>query len=308
MNLSWIKDIWDFLNSTPPQPEVIENNLEKITEIIEHHTVGFILRALISVIQFLEKIILTTPSKYMTTEPFWEIYNQMINLSLALLGICLLLITFYIIKEDNQKIKGIGEKLLLYPFGVILSPYILLKTIDIFNRIASTVISTNAIKIPSQTTFSSLLGLIIYMIIMIILSGKLIYFYAKRFVKIILFAVLAPIIFSVWCVPRFSNIVDNWFDYILGLLVSQVIHALILLILGNIIMGVSEINNILAFVFQIGGLGVMNEAEEMFIKLFGGNDKLTPDSWHKQISKWRRNVKTTKGVTKVIKGVIGKWI
>ncbi|MFW6016636.1 MAG: hypothetical protein ACOCRK_09370 [bacterium] len=302
--MEWIKEIWLFLNKTPPKNEFIQDNLEKITNVIENYTIRYLFKIILSTIQFLEEIILTTPSSYMRTKPFWEIYQLIIYLSLAILVIVFFLFALEILKSKEINSSIIINKILIYPIGVIICPYILLKTIDIFNKITSLLITHNAIRVPQQSTFGSILGLLIYFIIIAILSYKLIYFYAKRFIKIILFAVLCPIILAAWCLPKYSNIVNNWIDYILGLLISQVFHALLLLILGKIVMGVSGLNNPLSLIFQIGALGVMNEVESILGKLFGANNKITPESWSNEIKKWRQREKKYKKIKKVL----NKWI
>ena len=296
--------LWEFLNTPPENTTIVEEYLEQLTESIEQYTIHLIFRVLLSAMSLLQRVLLSTPSVYIRTEAFWQIYEKMIYLGVSILAIIFLIIAIQILKDKVIDYTQLSYKIIIFTIGISFAPHFLLKVIDIFNRIARLLINIDAMRIPTHTTFGDIFGLIIYMVIMVILSYKLIYFYAKRQVLLVAFAVLNPVILACWCLPKYENIVSNWIDYILSLLIAQVFHALILLILGSIIMGVSEVNNVLSLVFQIGALGVMNEAEEILGKLFGTNAKLSPNSLQMGI----QNMKEKGKAYKTIKGVISRWI
>lgn len=298
--------VWRFLNDDP-EFKLLEPLSDALTSFIDGKILKAIYQGIIGLIQFLQRIILTTPSDYMKTSAFWEIYRIMMMLSLAVIFIVILVLAF--LKLSGYKLETAINKLIPFPVLAIVAPYVLLRFVDIFNRITRLIINTDGIVIPEVTTGGSIAGILLFMAAFAILSIKLIFFYAKRMIKIILFAVLFPVIYAFWVLP-FYNSINRWVDEIFTLLFSQVIHALILLILGTVIMGASEINNTMTIVYQVGALGVMNEVEGM-INNFFGTERLNPDisrrGYYKAKANFNQGKKIYEGGKKIAKKIFTRY-
>lgn len=301
-----LKKIWDFLNTPPPEVNLIPLS-SSFNKVVDNNIINGIYNAAVGSIRFLERIILTTPTIFLKTQSFWKVYKVMVMLSLSILALAIMVISILKVSGKEFDIESIKNKLIAYPFVVILGPYFLIKFVDIFNRISSIIINTDGMVLPDNFSAGFAIGVIISMSVFAILSYKLVFFYGKRMIKIILFAVTLPIIFVFWCLPSHPHIITQWIDDVFSLLMSQVVHAIIFLIIGSIVIGAAELNSSLIIVYQIGALGVMNEVEDILARFTGGREKMAPGSWSREIKKTGRRIKGGREIYKKSKGVI-KWV
>ncbi|MFW6243167.1 MAG: hypothetical protein ACOC2W_03315 [bacterium] len=289
-----LERVWELLTRVPEQPQY----LEKVDYYVNEWSINMLYKFIISMTRFFQRVMLVTPTEYMRSSEFWQIYNKVIYLSISLLAIFLSMLALMKLFGKSVNIEETGKKLLLFPFIIVLAPYFLFRVIEIFNRISLLIINTEGMIPPKRAEAFIVLGILVFMGIYLFLLFKLILFYAERVIWIILFAVLIPLVFSLWIIPKYENIVNEWCNKIIGLLLVQVIHSLVLLILGTLIIGLSNSNAGLTIVYQVGGLLVMNKADKEISRLLQNSDYVVADKSYKDIKAGAKKV--TSGVKKAV--------
>lgn len=269
-----------------------------LDNLINNVIAPFLVKNIEGLVTFLKNIMLVTPTTFLNTAAFWKIYKTMTLLGITSIAFVIITAAWHKTSGKSIDMKTVITRAAGYPIYVILAPHVLMKCIELFNRVAYMLLTTEHFILSGNTSLSGVVGLVLLQILYLYLIVKLVIFYAKRLVKILLFATLAPLLFAAWCLPERSTVLTTWLEDIFSLLMSQVIHSLILLILGTVIISTTEINGLLSFTFQIGALLSMNEVEAILAKYVNSKELL--------FNRRSSNIRNIKHIALTSKGLYNK--
>ena len=302
--MNTLQKLWGILSRPPDtQLDLLGFVQNPLSDIIDGNIMKMIYSAITGLIKFFEQIILTSPTILMRTDGFWQVYKIVTLLGLTVLAVVIMIASFQKVK-DGINMAEVLKKIAWFAPIITIGPYIIIRVIDIFNRLARIIITTDTIIIPDRVTVSNLLGYLLLLIIHAILAGKLIYYYAIRNAALLFLSLTLPVWVALWCLPIYDDVIDRYIKVLLKPLKTQIFHSIVLLMLSSIILTAAEINNLMALVFQIGCLGLMNKAESVLTDLLGDVDKLTDKSIASTIKKNKKRYDKAKKGTNLVKGAI----
>ena len=296
--------LWDILNYSPGEDTGLINTDSFVNWVHTH---------IVSTTQFFQEILMTTPTVFMTTEGFWFVYRQTTKLSIVILFIVFCDISVRKLLGKRVDTNGLLEKVMAYAILTKVGPHIMIKVIELFNRIVAILIKTQDGIVPAEGTGSSL-AIIFFLVVFIVMVLRLLLFYFERLIWLIFYTIIIPVVLALRCSVRFKHLGSNLTGEIMNLLVVKVAHALVLLILGTIIMGVSELDPFLALGCQIGALSSMTKMEEKIITFFAGcAAKYNAPDIHEGLERYQKyysqysSVKRVATNIKFIKKLFGGW-
>jgi len=213
----------DGLSLTPIVPSTPSNGL---TQILLDAISGF----LSSIVQSATKPLTDGILSFLTTTPslagnsvifnFWLIIvgiaDSLFVLVVALLGFQLMSASTFGFEEIEFKklLPKLGLAFLLANTSIFLADWV----VQMCNVLVSAVLHatgginnaliTNAFDPTSLATGTTPLIMLIFMILFVILSIVLLLFYVSRLIIIALGAVMAPLVFLLWAVPKFSDFAE----------------------------------------------------------------------------------------------------
>lgn len=211
------------LSLTPIVPSTPSNGL---TQILLDAISGF----LSSIVQSATKPLTDGIISFLTTTPslvansvifnFWlvivGIVDSLFVLVVALLGFQLMSASTFGFEEIEFKnlLPKLGLAFLLANTSIFLADWV----VQMCNVLVSAVLHatgginhaliTNAFDPTTLATGTTPLIMLIFMILFVILSIVLLLFYVSRLILIALGAVLAPLVFLLWAVPKFSDFAE----------------------------------------------------------------------------------------------------
>ncbi|MCK8828137.1 hypothetical protein MWH25_10380 [Natroniella acetigena] len=280
-----LRKLWEVLNSYPEYEGLISANWF-------HHIV-------VSITQFFQRIILTSPTIFLTTEGFWLVYEKTASLSIVVIAFVWMKFAINKLREVPVSFEELLFRTITYAITLKAAPHIVVVAIKIFNRITATVIDAQSLTVPENVGIGSEIGLIFLMAAFVLLMLRLIWWYFERIIWLILYTVIIPVVLALRCSMKYRDIGERLSNKIRDKLVVQVVHALVLSIIGTIVLGVSGLNPILTLGCQIGALSAMNKMEGLVVELLGASSKDLAPGLYNSIQRY----KTTGQVAK--EGV--KW-
>ena len=272
-----IEKLWEILNYSPG---------EDVGLIDTSFFVAWVHSHIVSSTQFFQEILMTTPTIFMTTEGFWFVYRKTTKLSIIVLFFVFLEISIKKINGKKVDTSRLVEKVIVYVIITKVGPHIMIKIIDVFNRMVSILINVQDGIIPGKGSES--LAIIFFLIVFMIMVLRLLLFYFERIIWLILYTVIIPIVLALRCSNRFGRIGSNLIGEIANLLIIKLAHALVLLILGTIIMGVSQLDPFIALGCQVGALSTMNKMEQKIISFFAGCAKHNAPNIHEGLERYQK--------------------
>ncbi len=260
--MNWEK-IWQFLNTPPPKFEIpaIEKFMANCDSVISK----WIAQQILNLTQVLDKYLLSTPVDLLHSKAFHMIYLLTTGIAFAALLPAVGVIGF---KALNGKISGeevlkqLGQ-LALVPLGIVIAPPIIIAFLTLMNTLARILVyATPLINDSDKILFPTglELGLVIFTVIYIVLVIRLILYYCYRNYGLLFLVASLPLILLISAVGQ-AHRIQRWMKEMLALGVTQVIHALQLLILVamTIVVGGNSEPGIPMICIQIGALLYMNK-------------------------------------------------
>lgn len=208
------------------QPITPEEPQSGLTQVIIDATNGFVQ----TIVQSATKPLLDGIVGYLTTTPFVASNSVIFNFWLTMLGITdalfvllIALLGFQFMSAssfgyDELEFKQILPKVGLAFLGANSSIFLIDWIISLSNTLVNALIATtggisqawvlNAINITNLSNGDVALVTLIFMLLFVILAAVLLLLYITRLIAISLGAVLSPLIFLLWAVPKFADFAE----------------------------------------------------------------------------------------------------
>ena len=252
---------------------------------------------------YLQNILLTSPTIFIETNEFWRVYRKVTKLSILVLAYVFIRVSIMKILGKKVDIDGLFSRLFTYILLTRVGPHLMIIVIDFFNQIVAELIEFQQILKPES---HSDLSLIIFLIIFIVMVVRLILWYFERMILLLLYTLLIPLILSLRCTHAYFDVGNKLVKDIRDLLVTQVVHSLILLILGSVVMAASGLNPVFRLGCQIGSLSLMNKIESKVVEFLSGvNIRGFDESLKKYKDLYQEGSKAKNWVLKLKNWVLG---
>lgn len=219
---------------------------------------------------WLGSILLSTPQVAMDSPGWQTVYRMVATAAYAAAVPVLAWVALQVVAgmQDHAALTGCVKRLVFMPIVVELTPRAVGAVMDLCNRVARAIVEANgAAQVPAANTQGAQLGLILLMVIVYgVLLMRLVLYYAYRYYAVMVLTALAPLAMLVWIAPGGENRLTKWKDEIVALLVTQVVHALELLLLIVMTVGVGSAAQLQGFpllTLQIGAVLYMLRTPEL---------------------------------------------
>lgn len=280
-----MKDWFWWLVTTPPNKQFLE--IPFFVELIdrsESAVFSWVAVQVMYVTQVFSSLLLSTPSEFILSQEFRDLYLFM---NMVSLGMMLPIIGWSGLKNimgraEVEETVSLIYSLLYVPLYSAIAPAVLFLVINVGNNMAQLLL-TVFLDVPVHEgllpkTFQ--VGLFIFLVVYLVLLVRLIMFYCYRNYALLVLLVIAPVGFVFWSLPTQSKKMEKWAQEILSLIVVQVMHAVQLAILVTLTMGVNSItkNSSDVLFIQIGAMLFMISTPEWLKEYFydyGSEPKFT---------------------------------
>jgi hypothetical protein len=253
-------DFWKLLTTPPPKVEipVLENFINNIDAGISQ----WIAKQLLSLTQLLSTFLLSTPTELLQSKAFHTVYLTTTAIAYAgiLPAVGYIGIRALLGKMDADEVfKSLG-RLILVPLGISLAPKMTILFLQIMNSLSLALIrATPGVKIDEALVPAGLeIGLLIFTAIYLVMLVKLLLFYCYRNYAFLVMVALFPLVLLTYATGHISKI-QRWVKELVTLLITQVVHALQLVILVSmtVIVGRTTEPGVPSILLQIGALMFM---------------------------------------------------
>ena len=254
---------------TPIQPATPANGL---TQVLIDAVSGF----LQNVIQSAAKPLTDGIINFLTTTPalatnsvifnFWVVIlgitDSLFALIVALIGLQYMSATTFGFEE--LEFKQLLPRVALAFLGANTSIFLIDWVIRVSNTLVGAVLSAtggisnawvlNAFNPASLVTGATALITLIFMLLFVILSIALLLFYISRLILVALGAVISPLIFLLWVLPKFSDFAEIAIKTYLVTIFSVFVHVVIIQLASSFltIPGQSGTNSLISILVGIG--------------------------------------------------------
>lgn len=256
--------IWKILVEPPNKPEIpfLESGLDHLNSM----TASWLSRQVMEVTRWITVLLLHTPTAFLESEPFQQVYGFMSTLAFGLTVPAIMWVGFQAIRGATTVEEGINQaiRFTLVPIGVHLLPRMVLLSLNLFNNLTRLVLDTSPIP-PERALNPGVFSvtLILFLGLYVWLSIQLVRYYCYRNFALVVLVAFAPILFLTWAVDRGTRL-TKWRDELIGLMTTQVVHALELVILVTMTVGAGSVadSGIPIIAIQVGALTFMVKTPE----------------------------------------------
>lgn len=258
-----------------------------LTQVLLDAVSGF----LQTIVQSATKPFITGIIGFLTTTPslvqnsvifhFWlvivGITDSLFTLAIALLGFHLMAAPSFGFDELELKhiLPRIGLTFLLANTSLYLADWV----IAMSNTLVSTLLATtgslsnawilNTIDPAKLATGESSLLTLLFMLLFVILTVVLLLFYIMRLITLALGAVLSPLVFLLWCLPKFSDIAEVSIKAYLVTIFTVFVHVVIIQLASAFlaIPGQSGTNSLISILVGIGLLFTLLKTPSLMLQM-----------------------------------------
>lgn len=258
-----------------------------LTQVLTEAIAGF----LKNIIQSATKPLTNSVISFLTTTPLVATNHSIFNFWLVILGITdslfvlvIVLLGFQVMSATTFGFEEVKLKKLLPRIGLAF----LLANVSIFmidwvlrcnNALVATVLNAtgglnqawieNAFNPPVMTMESVLVITLIFGVLFIILTVVLLLFYISRLIVIALGAVLSPLIFMLWAIPRLADFSEIAVKSYLTTIFSVFIHVVVIQLAASFLTlpGESESSGMMAVLIGIGLMFTLIKTQSVVYQL-----------------------------------------
>ncbi len=256
------------------QPIVPQNPPSGLTEVLLDAINGFIQSLVLSatkpLIDGITSLITTTPS-VATNSVIFNFWLTILGITDSLFVLLIAILGFQFMSAasfgfDEIEFKHILPKVGLAFLGANTSIFLVDWVISLANTLVNALLATsggiskawilNAINLQTLTDGTAIPITLIFMLLFVVLAAILLLFYISRLIVVALGAVVSPLIFLLWAVPKFADFAEISAKAYLTMVFTVFIHVIIIQ-LASAFFALPEQAGTNSFVSVLLGIGLL---------------------------------------------------
>lgn len=226
---------------------------------IEQNIYAWLLERIVAMVNFVAKILLTTPLGIFDSPGFNSAYDSICDLAMIILPVCwaILGLAMLIGYVRPHELYNAVPRVITGLVVMFFAPKVFRFIVEVFNVLSKAILYTPDVALQIRITgglalqYTALFFLIVYLVAII----ALIIYYAYRSFGIMFLVAITPIMAVLYMFPRQEARIKFWLRMLMVLIVTQVIHSLELMIFNAIMVGLAGSEGVLGVLTaQIGAV------------------------------------------------------